>query len=740
MATEVEVYFPYTLNFDIGSQPVRLYGAILASDRELSFALSNSIVFNPYLFPADEVTKSIREPFGMTGIVLEDLGIEGRIYKDRGNNGKAATDITLKAAARFPNLENFSLSGTIVFQQTSPRLVLVSLSADEPLTLTRFVTSVIGGAWDWADDITNEFAFQNGEMYYLNPPDGSLDNYTFPYPNPNAKQYSPGYHLEANLLIFQKYNFLIGLDVEGKAIVLHTTILKKIDFDFITLDNPNLKISTKSPDKYLQVSTTLTILNTSIKSSISAVYDLTKKAFFGEVSVNLGSLSLPTDSGSTSQNVQLFIEFTWTKSSGSNSGFKITKIDGLPTNTLNLIDKYLKVFNELRSQGCEKILSDWLNGLTNTSLTPGLNGSPSKTEDGKMKLPLKLTYKIEGLGLSESSEIDFEAVFAIPRSLDDLPRAMWQSIVDSSGKIAEDILANPDTYEVVFIEIGIRGGAKAFARVICRALEEGLEAMAKALASAAAGVVAKTLADAAALAGMLMAVSLLGVKADNSLLEAIWDQIKSGFSGDDSEKEKAEKKIREIRSQVESTISEVDNHINDIRGKINIKILNITLNTQKQFLAVVIWNLGDDKELESGSKLSCKFRLLSGEAGDTQGRILSEAEKQLFPVVKNWAEIPNNSEYRMNASVKSILSGFTFMNQQTEDSMTSAIGQLQGIDNGVARDFANYLQKKLDEFRSYNTNGIQSDWVYAKSDIPSYSTVGKTYIGINSRISISQNS
>jgi hypothetical protein len=723
MATKVEIYFPYTLNFDVSRQPVTLYGAILASDQELSFALSNNIVFNPYLFPADEATKSIREPFGMTGIVLENLGIEGRIYKDQGNNGKAATDITLTAAARFPNLENFSLAGAIVFQQTLPRLVLVSLSADEPLTLTRFITSVIGGAWDWADDITNEFAFQNGEMYYLKPPDGSLDNYTFPYRNPNEKQYYPGYHLEANLLIFQKYNFLISLDVEGKSIVLRTTILEKIDFDFITLDNPNLEISTKLPNKYLQISTKVTILNTSIQSSISAVYDLTKKAFFGEVSVNLGSLSLPTDSGSTSQNVQLFIEFTWTKGSGTNSGFKITKIDGLPTNSLNLIDKYLKVFNELRSQGCEKILSDWLNGLTNTSLTPGLNGSPSKTEDGKMKLPLKLTYKIEGLGLSESSEIDFEAVFAIPRSLDDLPRAMWQSIVDSSGKIAEDILADPDTYEVVFIEIGIRGGAKAFARVICRALEEGLEAMAKALASAAAGVVAKTLADAAALAGMLMAVSLLGVKAV-SLLEAIWDQIKSGFSGDDSEKEKAEKKIRDIRSQVESTISEVDNHINDIREKINIKSLNITLNTQKQFLAVVIWNLGDDKEL------------LSGEAGDTQGRILSEAEKPLFPVVKNWAEIPNNSEYRMNASVKSILSGFTFMNQQTEDSMTSAIGQLQGIDNSVARDFANYLQGKLDEFRSYNTHGIQSDWVYAYSDIPSYTTVGKSYIGMNTRIFI----
>lgn len=133
--------------------------------------------------------------------------------------------------------------------------------------------------------------------------------------------------------------------------------------------------------------------------------------------------------------------------------------------------------------------------------------------------------------------------------------------------------------------------------------------------------------------------------------------------------------------------------------------------------------------------MSCKFRLLSGETGGTQGQILSETENQLFPFIKNWAEIPNSSEYRMNASVQSILSGFTFLNTQTEDSMTSAIGQLQGIDNGIARDFANYLQGKLDEFRSYNTDGIQSEWVYAHSDIPTYTTVGKSYIGINTRIS-----
>lgn len=238
---------------------------------------------------------------------------------------------------------------------------------------------------------------------------------------------------------------------------------------------------------------------------------------------------------------------------------------------------------------------------------------------------------------------------------------------------------------------------------------------------------------------MLMAVSLLGVKAVVSLLEKIWDEIKSRFSGDDSEKERAENKIREIRSQVESTISEVNNRINDIREKIKIKSLNTTLNAQKQILAVVVWNLGDDKKLEAGGKLSCKFRLLSDEAGDTQGRILSETENQLFPFIKNWAEIPNSSEYRMNASVQAILSGFTFLNRQTDDSMTAAIAKLQKIDNGVARDFANYLQDKLDEFRSYNTNGIDSDWVYAHSDIPSHTTVGKSYIGINTRIFIKRN-
>jgi hypothetical protein len=476
MPTTVEVYFPYILNFDVGSQPVELYGFTLASGNGLSFALSNSTLSDSIpsisaFFPDDKATKSISEPFGMTGIVLENFGIRGSIKK---NNGKTETDITLTAAARFPKLENLFLEGKILFEQTSPRLVVVTLSAQKPLTIKHFVESVIDGTWDWADDITDEFAFQSGEMYYLKHPDKAPDNYTFSYLD---QTYKHGYHLQAKLQIFQEHDFLIGLDVEDKAITLQTTVPKQIDFDFITLDNPNLEISTKSPNKYLRISTKITILKTSIQSSISAEYNFgKKKAFVGAVSVNLGSLNLPTKNGNTSQNVQLGIEFTWTKGSGSNSVFKITKIDGLPTNNLNLIEDFLKVLNELRNKGCEEILKEWLNSLTKTVLTPGLNGSPSKTEDGKMKLPLKLRYEIKAndsvIAGSEitiaSSEITFDAIFTIPSSLKDLPRAMWQSIVDSSLQIAGDILADPDTYTAVSLEASKRGGVEALARFICR--------------------------------------------------------------------------------------------------------------------------------------------------------------------------------------------------------------------------------------------------------------------------------
>lgn len=471
MPPTVEVYFPYILNFDVGSQPVKLYGAILASDNKLSFAVSNSIVFNPDLFPAKEVTTSISEPFGMTGIVLENFGIRGSIKK---NNGKTETDITLTAATRFPKLENLSLSGAIVFEQSSPRLVVVKLSAKKPLTIKQFVESVIDGTWDWADDITDEFAFQSGEMYYLKRPDKAPDNYTFSYLD---QTYKHGYHLQAKLQIFQEHDFLIGLDVEDKAITLQTTVPKQIDFDFITLDNPKLEISTKSPNKYLRISTKITILKTSIQSSISAEYNFgKKKAFVGAVSVNLGSLNLPTKNGNTSQNVQLNIEFTWTKGLGSNSGFKITKIDGLPTNNLNLIDDFLKVLNELDNKGCKEILKEWLNSLTKTVLTPALNGSPSKTEDGRMRLPLKLRYEIKAndsaIASSEitiaSSEITFDAIFIIPSSLEDLPRAMWQSIVDSSLQIAGDILADDNTYNAIALEAFKRGGIEALTRFFCR--------------------------------------------------------------------------------------------------------------------------------------------------------------------------------------------------------------------------------------------------------------------------------
>jgi hypothetical protein len=738
-STIAESYLLTTLEFDVGSQHVKFYGAIkITTGKDLYFILSDKMQFDPKLLPAAEVTESIANPFEMNGVELTKLDASAHIYKDAGD--KTQINLTLEAAASFLNLKNFDLYGAIVFESQTPRLALVELSANQPLTLTDFIQFVIGGIWDGIGVVTNQFAFLEGHMYYLS----GEANYTFNYTDGNGKsqslQCAQGYHLAATLRIFQKYDFLISLDVvENDAIVLTTTALQKFDFDFITLNNLDFRVSTKSGEKYVRFHTNATILQTPITTDIIAEYHFDSKMFCGEVSVDLGSVSIPTLSGSNDVDVNLDVGFSWTEQTASGGGFSVTKIEGLPLNTLDLIEKLLGYLNDLRGCGCEKILGDWLKNLSKTVLTPALNGSPYKRDDGRMNLPLKLTYEIKAGDMTiASSEIDFAAVLDVPSSLSDLPRAMWDTIIFSIGDIVADMLQDKGTYEAIALEAAKQGGSKALARFICRSLNnpDAPPDSAEDLANEADAFPPETLADAAELAGALMAVSLLGVSFVLALFEKAWDAIKHAFTGGKTEKEKAEDQIYEIWDKVKSSVADVDSRIADIKNTIKIVALTTDLTEQNQFEAQIVWQRDVKDKLDAGSALSCSFEMLTGAAGDVAGQILpgTLSEKQLFPVYKNWSAIPSNENYRLNAGVQSVLTGFTFMNNATRDSLSGAISTLRGFSDDVADNFADYLQSKLDEYQSYNDHGVKSEWVYAQSDFPSQMTVGKSHIGINTRI------
>ena len=278
-----------------------------------------------------------------------------------------------------------------------------------------------------------------------------------------------------------------------------------------------------------------------------------------------------------------------------------------------------------------------------------------------------------------------------PEGLSNLPVAIAESIVLSLPTIARDILSNGDTYKAIAIEAAKRGGASAAARFLCRLLEEGLEQLAKELAAAVSGAVADTIAAAAELAGVLITVALLGVKGVVSFFQAIWDEIKSWF-GDDSKKKEAEDKVRKVRADVEVAVQDVDTRINAVKQQIGISTLTTGLDSQGDFRASVVWNLGANQQLSAGSKLSCRFKLLGGEPGTPGGAVLLDVSSQTFPNTWSWSKIPGNSQFAFNAAVEPILIGYTFIDSKTVDWMNNAISLRNRVDNSGAKDFAPILQ------------------------------------------------
>lgn len=735
--TQGTLYLLSLMEFDLGS-PVLLYGGMeVSTGEDLYFTVSNTIPFEQSMLHPGSITTSVDDPLDMTGVRLNEFDVRARIYK---LNGSVTADTTFKATATFPSLDAFTLSGLIVFEASSPRLVRVELSADPQLTLTDFITKVIGGSWDWADEVTNQFAFKRGALYALKPPPNAPDTYTYPYTDPENTsqtiQLKPGYYVEAFLTIFGKYDFAVSLGVTEHTFKLMTRSVQRFDFDFIVLKDAFLEISSTAGHKYFRLGTSVVIMNTPIEGTVSASYDLSRSAFVGSVSVPLGSVELPTGNGSSSQDVTLDIEFTWTRGSGSNSGFRISKLDGLPTNTVDWINDYLSVLNS--GSDCRKIVSDWLDGLTETSLKPELNGSPRKNDSGLMEIPLKLHYTIKAVGSQiANNEITFTVKFAIPDSVHDLPNALWTSLVSSSESVIGQMLQQEDTYKAIAEYAALKGGGSALARFICRALGKGLENLAKALADVAEKLVTKTLAELAELAAALAAVALLGIPALISGLADLFEDLWDWLTGKDKEEEqRAIEQLDAARQKIQDAIDKVMAVIRQVKSNVQVQGLTVGIARNGDFHAK--WKMDGDSGYNLGDNavIQYNFQLLQGEIGShspiwdgTTIKVCNELRYDL-----PFDSIPRYEKYGMNASVNAVVKNLTFIYPDTVKGFEVAIDQLAGIDNDKAKEYADDLRCQIEQLKSYNTNGVITDTVYAKAAIPDYMTIGQSRIGQNTRI------
>ena len=728
--SSVELYLLSKISFNLGNTPVLLYGGILLDTTKAMFEMGTQI---PSIVSADKFTPSITKPFGMTGVTLQELDVKGVFSKSEG------ISLSLDALATFSGINNLQLAAAGVFEESEPRLIVVQLKSSPALTLTQFITDVLGSNWSFADSVTNEFAFIEGEMYYLNPPAKAPSNYTFSYPMPGDSVptvYTAGYHIEGKFRIFGKYDFQVDLSVKESGILLittETTPIQVID-QVVTLKNPSLSISTTASNKYLQVSTNLSLFNTDVTAVLLAQYLLDKKLFEGEVDVTLNNVSIPDLSGSNSQNLQLTFQFQWSKA----SGFAITSIEGLPSNSLGLLTEYLNKLNNMGGH-CAAITNQMISdlGLDKTHVSIALSHSPQKKgTDFIVPLNLNCDVKIAGYTIP-TAVIRLKASFAIPTSLRGLPEDIWRFIVNNASNLVTEILGTPDTYKAIAIAAAQKGLASLAARLLCRALKEFGQKVAEDIANEVAGAAADTLAGAIELAGEVAAVALAGVSGIVSglldLLKKIWNWL---TGSDDSKKKEAESKISKAQSDVNAQLDKVFRIIDQTASQITIKQLSVGISAQQQFEAG--WeNVNySQKQLGENASLSYVLTLLTGVPGTTSGQVIDSVvinNTNKTSYQQALSTIPHYPNYQLNASISSKLSGIAVLSKSIQNSIEDSIKQLNSSGNSVAQGFATDLQNKLNKLLTYNQTGITSPPVYAtlaNTDM----RIGQSLLGLNTII------
>jgi hypothetical protein len=735
--TQGSFYLISILSFNVGTQ-VTLYGTIqVTTAKDFWFVLSKDMVINPKLLPAGAPTPSVDAPFGMTGVTLDDFEVKAHIYKDK-DSSATKTDLRVNASAHF---SGFNLSGAIVFENGSPRLTLASLSADPALTLTQFYQSVTGGTWPWMDGVTNQFAFQSGDIYYLNPPANAPSDYTYNYQYKDRQfTCSPGYRIDAVLQIFQRYNFHITLSVGSPAsgfggsstIDLQGTALNALDFDFIVIKNLSLSLSITPLSNGMSIGADITLLGTDI-GHLDASYDSASQAFGGEIQGGL----LPSPITS--------VAFVWTQG----GGFIITSIGGLPDQLLDFM-KFVDALNKLLSGGCQKILNEWFKDLS-TTLKVTTNGSPSRS-GSTMNVPLTLRYEITAPGgLSNSGNIDFPVNFPLPRHLDGLFGAIGQSLLNNMEGIAGKILANPDTYKVIAAYVATTYGKQALARLICRALDtpelSSDPDTAKDLSKTDAP--GDTLEGAAELAAQITRVALLdvpqivtGLVGVLGLISELADKLKNFFGsiaaklGLEHEKSDAEDKRDDFHQQIatqcqhaQDVLNNLLAEVNSYKGAIQIKQLDLRLDQGNVYVAT--WRPANRnfEGVVPPAAVVCELRLLDKD----RNTLWSSSTDGGNPLYAN--QTPCTIQRKdihtqvpvVYASIAPSIANLQLMDDMTKRQIGSVLDQLDGANDDVATDWAQQLRSTLQSIPNQVVTSPVSTMLLGMY-------VGNSFIGINTRI------
>lgn len=760
------ILFKYTTN----NNQYELNGSLTFTAFKKQFVFGGDLIINNDLLiatldiTAGSSNSSINEPLGMTGINFAKLYLSvtktfAKKATDKQAEVKAKLDLAIGGFIDFNfNGIKLQLQGNVVFQDSEARLVLVSLNATPALTLNNFVREVIKKPWGWVDDITKQIGFISGTMYYLSVPESEKDNknYTFPYTNPIKTKpqqensgtvvanpsnaitvFRPGYHIHANLLLFEKHVFVIDLSVESAGVTVNgsyggtyqnnkITESSTITAYFISLESPTLSIST--------------VDGSSFKLSVS------KLKLFG---TDIGSFLASYEGGVFKGNYKrssFGFDWEWTKKQGS-GGFSITRIDGIDIEEIKAIAEMVKKLNSMSGKGgCESIAENMF-GELKSSFSAALEKGKSPTDNGNgtMNTPLVINYKfLAGSTLITEGSIKMTLDVTIPTSILNLPVAIISTLGSNMGAIVGQLLGSPTFYKALALEMAKKGGAKLAARMLCRAAEEVAQELAKDLAEALAeGFIEAGLESLLELGAVLTGVLAAGIAGavDGLLdiLKKVWDAIKKLFGGDDG-KQEAQDKLNSIKIPVQQLINSLNSSLDKMAANIQVKSLIASIDSHGDYN--LNWDFPTTADLGQNGTLKYKLDFLNGAIGTTG--TASGIPPVDFELMKNtsyknaWpAMVQQDSAFAMNASIQTSITGYVFMTPQAENNLQSTIDTLNQIGNSLdgAVAFHNELERFVKKMKGYNANGLTSNSiVYAQNIEGSQFKIGQGVLGINTTI------
>lgn len=160
----------------------------------------------------------IGNPLGIPGITIEKLGFKASADFEQGVKTSSAWFFDGNAT-----VGDVALYAQVLFSGTSPEVVRIAIGIDQPLRISGMISSLLGISWPNLLDI----ALYDGKIWY------SRNNVII-----GGFNYHSGLHAEVRTKIFFLPELILGVDMNGGALMASAAFAAPIDLYFIKFTGP----------------------------------------------------------------------------------------------------------------------------------------------------------------------------------------------------------------------------------------------------------------------------------------------------------------------------------------------------------------------------------------------------------------------------------------------------------------------------------------------------------------------